>query len=145
MTDIDKLILDAGAKPITFRCKLYKTVGSYCPCEDGKNTCKELGNQEPHEYKITKENLLELIQAQSYKADAEKYKELQKINCPVEGLSIRLEYRDGDIIFCNKRSFSILEVKHLPTITDQIRWSANWLWDGIEKAINDEAVKEGKS
>ena len=68
----------------------------------------------------------ELTHAQSYKADAEKYKELQKINCPVEGLSIRLEYRDGDIIFCNKRSFSILEVKHLPTITDQIRWSANW-------------------
>ena len=87
----------------------------------------------------------ELAEAQSYKDDAEKYKELQKVLFPIEGLSIRLEYRDGDIIFCNVRSFSILEVKHLPTIKDQIRWSANWLWDGIEKAINDEAVKEGKS
>ena len=87
----------------------------------------------------------QLLEAQTYKADAEKYKELQKVLCPIEGLSIRLEYRDGDIIFCNVRSFSILEVKHLPTIRDQIKWSANWLWDGIEKAINDEAVKEGKS
>ena len=80
--------------------------------------------------------------AQSYKADAEQYKELQKVLCPIEGLSIRLEYRDGDITFCNSRSFSIIEVKNLFTLRQQIRWSANFLWDGIEKAINDEAIDQ---
>ena len=82
----------------------------------------------------------ELAEAQSYKDDAEKYKELQKINCPIEGLSIRLEYRDGDIIFCNKRSFSILEVKNLPNISTQIAWQANWLWSSIENAIINETI-----
>ena len=82
----------------------------------------------------------QLKEAQSYKADAEKYKKLQKINCPVEGLSIRLEYRDGDIIFCNKRSFSILEVKNLPNISTQIAWQANWLWSSIENAIINETI-----
>ena len=82
----------------------------------------------------------ELTHAQSYKADAERYKELKKVICYQEGLSITLEYRDGDKKYANRYCFTMNEVKGSFNLSNQIAWQANWLWSAIENAITNETI-----
>ena len=86
----------------------------------------------------------QLAEAQSYKADAERYRNLKEIICPMEGLSITFEYRKGDKKIANRKVFTLSEMEHDYAFSNRIEWNCAWLYGKIKRELEaiDQAMKE---
>ena len=90
--------------------------------------------------------IIALDEAQSYKADAERYRNLKEIICPMEGLSITFEYRKGDKKIANRKVFTLSEMEHDCAFSNRIEWNCAWLYGKIKRELEaiDQAMKESK-
>ena len=71
---------------------------------------------------------------------SEKYRRLREVICPIEGLSITLEYKKGETTIANRHCFSLNDVENGFNFSNQIVWQSSWLWSAIEKQIKRLAI-----